>query len=127
MAGRPVVRLTVERTGAPVATHAVWATSLAARLRGWIGRARLRTGEGILLAPCRSIHTWFMRMPIDVAFLDAEHRVVGLSHGLAPWRISPVVWSARCVIELPSGTLQQAGVRVGDRIRIEPTALTASV
>jgi hypothetical protein len=57
---------------------------------------------------------FFMRFPIDVAFIDKDNRVVRLYHGLRPWRMSRVVRRAKAAIELPSGALAQAGVGVGD-------------
>ena|SRR5579862_3507751 len=59
-------------------------------------------------------HMFFMRFPVDVAFIDAEGKVVRLYHGLRPWRISRVVRRAKAAIELPSGSLARAGVGVGD-------------
>jgi uncharacterized protein len=84
------------------------------RFMGLMGRRELPAGAGLYLRPCSSIHMFFMRFPIDVAFIDNDHRVVRVYHGLRPWRMSRVVRRAKAAIELPSGTLAQAGVDVGD-------------
>jgi uncharacterized protein DUF192 probably involved in sugar metabolism len=42
------------------------------RLRGLLGRHELDADEGLLLRPESSIHTWFMRFPIDALFLEAD-------------------------------------------------------
>src|SRR5215210_1924756 len=55
-----------------------------ARLRGLLGRKTLPAGEGLLLRPSPSIHTWFMRFPTDAAFLDADLRVLDVSAELPP-------------------------------------------
>jgi uncharacterized protein len=84
------------------------------RFMGLMGRHDLPAGSGLYLRPCSSIHMFFMRFPIDVAFIDNDGRVVRLYHGLRPWRMSRVVRRAKAAIELPSGALAQAGVGVGD-------------
>jgi len=76
-----------------------------ARFMGLMGRAELPAGSGLLIEPCNSIHMFFMRFPIDVLFLDRERRVKRVLLSVKPWRISPVVFGARSVIELPAGTL----------------------
>ena len=48
------------------------------RLRGLLGRDELAAGEGLLLRPESSIHTWFMRFPIDVLFLEADLTVLSM-------------------------------------------------
>jgi uncharacterized membrane protein (UPF0127 family) len=84
------------------------------RFMGLMGRRELPAGAGLYLRPCSSIHMFFMRFPIDVAFIDNDLRVVRVYHGLRPWRMSRVVRRAKAAIELPSGALALAGVNVGD-------------
>ncbi len=76
------------------------ASSLAARTRGLLGRPGLEPGQGLWLAPCKQVHTFFMSFSIDVVFLDAGQRVVGLCRDLAPWRLSPLFWRAASALEL---------------------------
>ena len=67
----------------------------------------------------------FMRYPIDVIFLDAEGRVVGLREHLRPWRMTRLYRGARRALELPAGTIAEAGVETGHRLRIlEPAPET---
>jgi uncharacterized membrane protein (UPF0127 family) len=84
------------------------------RFMGLMGRRELPAGAGLYLRPCSSIHMFFMRFPIDVAFIDNDLRVVRMYHGLRPWRMSRVVRRAKAAIELPSGALVHAGVNLGD-------------
>ena len=56
------------------------------RLKGLLGRSGLDGGEGLLIRPTSAVHTWFMRFPIDVVFLDGELRVLRIVSGLKPWR-----------------------------------------
>ena len=86
-----------------------------ARLRGLLGRAELPAGEGLLLRPSPSIHTWFMRFPIDVLFLDRDLRVLGVRRELGPWRMA---WQrgARAVLELAAGEALRRDIRLGDQL-----------
>lgn len=93
------------------------------RLVGLLNRDGLQEGEGLLLPRCRSIHTLFMRFPIDVVFLDRAWRVVALRSNIKPGRILAPVFRACSVIELPSGTLQALPIHVGDRLAIEEPAV----
>jgi uncharacterized protein len=100
--------------GATVAGEVAVADNPWRRFMGLMGRRELPEGAGLYLRPCSSIHMFFMRFPIDVAFVDNDGRVVRLYHGLRPWRMSRVVRRAKAAIELPSGALALAGVDVGD-------------
>lgn len=86
------------------------------RLRGLLGRSDLPAGEGLLLSPCRAIHMYGMRFPIDVAFLDHEGRVVATYDGIAPGNRSRTHKDARYALEVPVGTLSETGTRVGDTL-----------
>jgi uncharacterized membrane protein (UPF0127 family) len=91
------------------------------RMRGLLGRDGLPTGEGLLLKPAPSIHTWFMRFPIDAVFLDDRLRVLGVSAGLRPWRLAGRR-GARAVLELAAGEAQRCGIHEGLTLRVEGTA-----
>ena len=88
-----------------------------ARARGLLGRTSLEAGEGLWLLPCRQVHTWFMRMSIDVLFLDRELMVLGVCRNLGPYRLSPLFWRARSVLELGAGQAQ--GVQNGHRLSLK--------
>lgn len=91
-----------------------------ARLKGLLGRDGLGEGEGLHIVPCNSIHMFFMRFPIDVAFLDAAGKVVRAVHSIRPWRATRVYLEAHSALELPAGTLARSGTREGDELRFEP-------
>jgi uncharacterized protein len=86
------------------------------RMRGLLGRSSLPSGQGILLRPASSVHTFFMRFPIDVVFLDGDLRVVEIAADLRPWRVAGKR-GARAVLELPAGECARRGLAVGDQIR----------
>jgi len=97
------------------------ADSWGSRLRGLLGKKKLEAGEGLLLTPGGSIHTFFMRFAIDVVFLETDLTVLGFRETVRPWRM--VGWrGARSVLELPAGTCEQRGLRTGDRLTLSDSA-----
>lgn len=88
------------------------------RLLGLMFRPSLAAGEGLWIEPCKSVHTHFMRFPLDLLFIDRQLNVVHVIPGLAPWKLSPVVRSAVAVLELPAGAAQ--GTAPGDRLACDP-------
>jgi uncharacterized membrane protein (UPF0127 family) len=85
------------------------------RMRGLLGRKYLRQGEGMVLRPGWSIHTAFMRFPIDAVFLDADQVVIKIEHEVGPWR-TVSCRGAREVVELSAGECRRRGLEVGDRV-----------
>lgn len=104
--------------GGALAERARTAATFFSRFRGLMGARDLPDGEALLLDGDNSIHTFFMRFPIDVVFLDGEERVLHQIHAMRPWRVSRIVWRAKAVLELPAGTLARTGTRVGDQLEI---------
>ena len=90
------------------------------RSRGLLGRADLTAGEGLLLTPCRSIHMFGMRFPLDVAFLDRDGTVVETYADLAPGKHTRWHRAARHALELPAGTLAATRTGRGDRLAWSP-------
>jgi uncharacterized protein len=88
------------------------------RLRGLMGTAPegFTPGSGLWIVPCHGVHTFAMRFPIDVAYLDSKQNVVHIEHTLKPWRIARVSRKAVSVLELPASTLASTGTEVGDAI-----------
>jgi len=95
------------------------AATLFSRARGLLGRKGLPPGEGLLIRPCKGVHTFLMKFPIDVVFLDKDNRVIAAVEHLRPHRITKVLLSAASVIELPAGTLHASGTAVGDLVLID--------
>ena len=113
------VRVTNKTRATVLADQAAVATSFFARLKGLLGRPALPPGGGLHLDPCNSIHTFFMRFPIDVVFLDSECRVVELSLGLRPWHLAGAYPTARSALELPAGVVAATDTKIGDLLTLE--------
>jgi len=91
------------------------AQTLWQRLRGLIAHPRLKRGEGLLITPCSSVHTIGMRYPLDLVFLDKHGNVLKCVAGLPPLRMA-AARKARHTLELPTGSIAEAGIAVGDRM-----------
>lgn len=108
--------------GSSVAARCRVATSLRERTVGLLGTPGLQAGEGLLIERTQSIHMFFMRYPIDAAFVDRAGRVTRTASRLRPWR---VVWwarGARDCIELRAGALDESGTVPGDQLAFEEAA-----
>ena len=108
-----------ERTGVVLADRCRLAASPISRLVGLLNRSSLPIGEGLLIRPCSSVHNFFMRFPIDVAFLDGEGRVLKTYEPLRVWRATTIVRGAKQALELPADALATSGTRIGDVLRFD--------
>jgi uncharacterized membrane protein (UPF0127 family) len=86
-------------------------------MRGLLGRSGLEQKEGLLLKPCGSVHTLFMRFPIDVVFLDRDLSVVAVRPELVPWRTARAR-GAKVTLELAAGEAARLGIAPGVRLRL---------
>jgi uncharacterized protein len=110
------LRVVNQRSGTVLGEEILHADSWLGRLRGLLGRPEPRPGQGLMLTPCRAVHMFGMRYPIDVAFLDQKGEVVATYPSLG--RGAGTSWhrNARHALELASGSLAATGTVVGDRL-----------
>jgi uncharacterized membrane protein (UPF0127 family) len=90
------------------------------RAVGLLGRRQLAEGRALWIRPCKSIHTFFMRFPIDVAYVSSDGTVVKTCSRLLPFRLSMGGRGAHSVLELPAGSLERAGLTVGHSLSCSP-------
>ena len=88
------------------------------RRRGLLKHERLGPGEGLWITPCESVHTFFMKFPIDLVYLDKQKKVRKVRNAVPAWRLSACL-SAHSILELPAGTVERTGTRPGDELVIE--------
>jgi hypothetical protein len=106
-------------TGSVVANRVAVASKHIERALGLLSRRCFNPGEGLLITPCRGVHTWFMRFAIDILALDHEGVVVDAVSGLGPWRIRLPRRGGVNVLELPVGSLSRSNTQVGHRIEMK--------
>ena len=109
-------RVLNETKGTVVAERLEVAESFWSRFRGLMLRHSLPPGDGLLIRPSSSIHTAFMRFPIDVVFLDRKDNVVKVVRELRPFRVAFA--AGHSVLELPAGAAAAAQVEKGDRLAL---------
>lgn len=84
------------------------------RLRGFLRRPPPAQGEGLLLSPCRGVHMWGVKFPLDVIFVDRHGRVVAIYGELQPGKRTSYHFGAEHALEVPAGTIAATGTQVGD-------------
>lgn len=89
------------------------------RLRGLLGVASLQQEEGLILVGEKSIHTLFMKFPLDVVYVDKNHKVVRADINMMPYRLGPFVVQSAYVVEMPVGTIANTATEVGDQLKFE--------
>jgi uncharacterized membrane protein (UPF0127 family) len=122
MAERVSIQIVNRTRDRVLAAQAELARSFWARGRGLMGRATLPEGYALIILPESSIHTFFMRVPIDVLFVDRGDTVIGMREAMPPSRpfagVAP--WRGRYVIEMPAGVIAASGTAIGDQLVLDP-------
>ncbi|TFE28638.1 DUF192 domain-containing protein [Cohnella luojiensis] len=113
------MKLFIQESGQQVGHQIEEAHTFLRRLRGLMLTKSLAEGNGLHIRPCRGVHSFFMRYPIDVLHLSEDNIVVGMEQGLKPGRIGRSFRGTRAVVELPAGTLETAGVCVGHTAKFQ--------
>jgi uncharacterized membrane protein (UPF0127 family) len=110
--------------GTVLATQLAQAHTAATRRKGLLGRVGLLPGEGLWIAPCESVHTFFMHFPIDLVYLDRKLKVKKVRHRVPAWRLS-ACFAAHSVLELPAGTAAAARTERGDSVEMVPATVSS--
>jgi uncharacterized protein len=116
------LRVTNPARSTVLATRLEVADSGAKRNKGLLGRDGLQEGGGLWIVPCESVHTFFMRFPIDLVYLDRKNKIKKVKSAVGPWRLS-ACFSAHSILELPSGTICATETRAGDVLEFSPADL----
>jgi len=110
------------RDGEVVASPARLANTFGSRLRGLLGRTGLAPREGLLISPCRDVHTCGMRFSIDLVFLDKELKIVRMIPKTRPWRFYRGGRQCQHVLEVASGTINRLRLVAGDQFELNEGA-----
>ena len=101
-----------------LADGAAVANTSASRRTGLLKHERLEPGDGLLISPCSAVHTFFMKFPIDLVYLDKRRKVRKVRRAVPAWRLSACL-TAHSVLELPAGTVERTGTEVGDELAVD--------
>jgi uncharacterized membrane protein (UPF0127 family) len=89
------------------------------RVKGLLGRECLEDGQGLLFKSCSSLHTLFMRFPIDIVFMDKQGKVLKIRKGVKPFKFVAAPLRAYYALELPTNAVAKSETKVGDRLTFE--------
>ena len=92
----------------------------ATRLKGLVGKLRLKGDEGIWVVPSQGVHTVGVLFAVDLIYLDADNQVIHLEESFGTFRIGPVRTNGASVLELPTRTIYSSHTQVGDQLVICP-------
>ncbi|MBI5788658.1 MAG: DUF192 domain-containing protein [Candidatus Schekmanbacteria bacterium] len=109
-----------------IANQVFVADTFIKRLCGLLNQKRLHSNQGMLLTPCRAVHTCFLFYPIDLVFLDNENRVVEMVKALKPFRMAGCK-QAVSVLELPAGSVAISGIKPGERLSFEEVKIGENI
>lgn len=90
------------------------------RIIGLLGEPKLTPGDGLLIVPSQGVHTFGMQFPIDVVVLDNDWTILDIRKRMRPFWVTRIYFGAAAVLELPVGTVEHSGTRVGDRVEFAP-------
>ena len=105
-----------DEDGRVLIPNLILAESTLERMRGLLGRRGLPSDTAMLIRPCRSIHMFFMRFPIDAVFLDRDGRILKTHQQLRPWRISLAPKKTHAVLEAKAGFIRAKSIAVGQNM-----------
>jgi uncharacterized protein len=111
----PQWRLVERQTGRTVVESLELADSYWTRLVGWQFRRRPDPGHGLLLVPCSSVHTMWLRFSLDLVLLDNRGRVLAVRNGVRPWRALLPRSRTHAILELPAG---QHAIEANETLRV---------
>ena len=93
------------------------ASSFFSRLQGLMFTKEMIDMDGLLIEDCKSIHTCFMRFPIDVFFMNKSNEIVKIIRNMKPWRMSSFYFNASQVIEtMPNA--DEGYLQEGDKLEL---------
>lgn len=113
------MKVKIKHNGNVIAENILIASDPASQLVGLMFReSPPQNSNGLLLDPCRSIHTCFMKYDLDIIFLNKKNKVVKVIRNMKPWRMTWIYFTAKKTLELRGGKFPMT-VKEGDILEIE--------
>jgi len=94
------------------------ANTTLARLKGLIGKMKLKSDEGLWVVPSSGVHTLGVLFPLDLIYLDDQFRVIHQVESFPTFRIAPLMTQAASVLQLPTHTIFSSQTQTGDQLVI---------
>lgn len=112
------MKVKISYSGKTLSDDILIADTMQTRIIGLMFKKSLEGAEGLLLDPCNSIHTFFMRYSLDIVFIGSNNKVIKIIRDLRPWRMTWLYFKARKTLELPAGKLP-LDLREGDILEVK--------
>ena len=106
------------RTKKVICNKAKVAETLLSRTIGLMFSKKMQGFDGLLIKQCNSIHTFFMKYPIDVVFLSKDYMVIDYVKKILPWRMTWMRFKASQVLELESEEGRDLEINIGDKLEV---------
>ena len=90
------------------------------RAAGLMGKRDLPEKSALWLCPCPSVHTFFMKFPLDVIFADRGLQVVSVFHSAPPGKLLFGGWKSHSAFEMRGGRLKSLKLKKGDQLYVGP-------
>lgn len=107
-----------ETSNTVLASNVAEAKTFKQRSKGLLGKTSFPSDQTLWIKKCQSIHTFFMKFPIDAIFVDENLVVTNVVYNLKPWRITPYYWKSSSVFEFYSGSINQESISIGDKLYV---------
>jgi uncharacterized protein len=117
------IKITNKSSNMVLVQNAEFARQVFPRMKGLLGRANLKDGDGLVIMPCSSVHTIGMRFPIDVIFFDKRRRIVAIRRNMKSFRLSAWHPAAAGVVEAAAGTFGELSAKAGDELDFQPAGV----
>lgn len=101
-----------------LAEHGTVADTSAKRRTGLLKHTALLPGDCLWIVPCEGVHTFGMKFPIDIVFLNKKRVVRKVRHAV-PRRRIVLDLLAHSVVELPAGMAAATQTAPGDQLDLE--------
>mgnify|MGYP006300385265 CR=1 FL=1 len=113
-----IVSITNKKNKKLIGSHIKVAKNPISRMIGLLTKSSLPEGTGLLIVPCRSIHSFFMKFEFDAVFLDKNDMVTYLIEEMKPFKVSKYAGKAKKVLELPAKAIKKYDITFGDTLEI---------
>ena len=108
-----------KKTNKVLAQHVILAKSFFKRLKGLMAKKDFAKNKALWILPCRGgIHTFFMKFPIDVIFVNRHLQVSKVIKNIKPWRIIELISTHHSVFEFKSPALEHIYLQKGDTLYV---------
>lgn len=116
--GEKKFKIKLKKTEKYLCREAKEASSFGERLLGLMFEEKIPKGDCLVINPCQSIHTFFMKFNLDVIFIDSKYTIIKIIRNFRPWRLSLFYYKSKMVLEMNGGTLPKE-IKAGDELEFE--------